>query len=160
MGLGFKKIIQHKVPDNSEISEAPTYYAKQLGCSKRETQLAIELLQRKSKNVTDNAYDKYILCANSNEMHKRWSTDVSVLTSYYGAVTARQRDHLIYTDTEIRHYVYPDVVDGIQKVNELEIDASAIQLLSMEELMSLINTFKMRICITRHPKSFSNKRGD
>lgn len=111
--------------------------------------------------ILDSDYDKYILCANYDEMHKRWSTDILVLTSYYGAVTARQRDHLIYTDTEIRHYIYPDVVDGIQKVNELEVDASAVQLLSIEELMSLISTFKMRICITRHPDSFSNKkRGD
>lgn len=103
-------------------------------------------------------YDKYILCANYDEMYKRWSTDLSVLCSYYGAVTSNQSDHVIYMNIESRHYIYPEIADGIKKVNELEVDASAVQLLSIEELMSLISTFKMRICITRHSDSFSKKK--
>lgn len=115
-----------------------------------------------SKKVvqSESRYDKYILCADWHEMNKRWSTDISLFTSFYGAVTVNQSDHLICTDIEVRHYICPDIVDGIKKVNELEVDASSIQLLSVEELMSFINTFKMRICITRHSKLFSNKCGD
>lgn len=131
------KTIKHTLPSKSQINMPP-----------------IKTVQSESR------YDKYILCANCYEMQKRWSTDISLLTSFYGTVTVKQSDHLIYTNIEVRHYIYPDIADGIKKVNELEVDASSIQLLSIEELMSLINTFKMRICITRHTELFSNKCGD
>ena len=138
MTLDFKgQTIKHTLPSKSQINMPPT-----------------KTVQSGSR------YDRYILCANYREMHKRWSTDISLLTSHYGTVTVKQSDHLIYTDMEVRHYLYPDIADGIQKVNELEVDASSIQLLSIEELMSLIYTFKMRTCITRHSELFSNKRGD
>lgn len=104
-------------------------------------------------NQTEEKYDKYILCANRYEAQKRFHSDILVFISYYGAITIKQSDLLICIDNETRHYIYPAVADGIQKVNKLEVDASAIQLLPLKELMTYILIFRINISLTRHPSA-------
>ena len=108
-------------------------------------------------NQTEEKYDKYILCANSKEAHKRMNRDIPVLTSYYGAITVQRFNCLIYINDEVRHYIYPEIADGIEKVDELEVDTSAIQLLPVKELMTYISTFKINICLTKERVALRDK---
>ena len=102
-------------------------------------------------NQTEEKYDKYILCAN------RMNRDIHVLTSYYGATTFQQFNCLIYINDEVYHYIYPEIADGIEKVDELEVDTSAIQLLPVKELMTYISTFKINICLTKERVALRDK---
>lgn len=108
-------------------------------------------------NQTEEKYDKYILCANSKESHKRMNRDIHVLTSYYGAIIVQQFNCLIYINDEVYHYIYPEIADGIEKVDELEVDTSAIQLLPVKELMTYISTFKINICLTKERVALRDK---
>lgn len=108
-------------------------------------------------NKTKETYNKYILCSDRREALKRLDCDIPVLTSYYGRITVRSADCVIKTNDELRHYIYPENADGIENVNELEVDTSAIQSLPIKELMTYISIFKINICLTKERAALSNK---
>lgn len=89
---------------------------------------------------------RYILCADESAAGKRLNFDFPIIGHATGAGRRDYKNKILTTPIEVRHYVYPEVLDGFQgKIDYVEVDQSAVQSLSIATIANYLFIFKLHI---------------